>query len=183
PSARARPAGRQITFPGRPVDLALAEGGKVLVVKNMSALLFIDVASARLTQTLHLNPGGESSPGFTLSAVLKKPISDTGKAGHPYPTGFSVVGLAVRGDRVFASDSRSHVRQARRLPSGRYEWAEDVAVLPPKVGGFAFPAGLAFGGKDELWVASSRGNSAQLLDLAAAQAQQAVPVGVAPYAV
>jgi YVTN family beta-propeller protein len=178
-----RPAGTQITFPGRPVDLALAEGGKVLVVKNMSDLVFIDVAAGRITQTLPLNPGGESSPGFSLTAVLKKPVSDTGKARPPYPTGFSVVGLAVRGDRVFASDSQSHVRQARRLPSGRYEWAEDVAVLPPKVGGFAFPAGLTFGGKDELWVASSRGNSAQLLDLAAGQAQQAVPVGVAPYTV
>ena len=66
-----RPAGTQITFPGRPVDLALAEEGKVLVVKNRSALLFIDVASARLTQTLplgNIRMAGASPLGRRLSA-------------------------------------------------------------------------------------------------------------------
>ena len=40
-----RPAGQQVTFPGRPVDLALAEDGAVLVVKNMRDLVFIDLAA------------------------------------------------------------------------------------------------------------------------------------------
>src|SRR2546423_1752359 len=46
-----RPAGKQITFPGRPVDLALADGGKTLVVKNLRDLLFIDTATATIRQT------------------------------------------------------------------------------------------------------------------------------------
>jgi hypothetical protein len=33
------PTGRQVTFFGRPVDLALADGGKTVVVKNMKSLL------------------------------------------------------------------------------------------------------------------------------------------------
>src|SRR5262245_57455326 len=49
-----KPAGRQVTFPGRPVDLALAGDGRTLVVKNMKNLLFIDVATAKIVQTLDL---------------------------------------------------------------------------------------------------------------------------------
>src|SRR5690242_15890454 len=49
-----KPAGKQITFPGRPVDLALAEEGKILVVKNMRDLVFIDLASQQIKQTLRL---------------------------------------------------------------------------------------------------------------------------------
>src|SRR5690242_4622698 len=49
-----RPAGRQVTFPGRPVDLALAEDGQTLVVKNINNLVFIDVATAKIKQTLEL---------------------------------------------------------------------------------------------------------------------------------
>src|SRR5437660_41522 len=37
-----KPAGKQITFPGRPVDLAFAEDGRVVVVKNRYNLVFID---------------------------------------------------------------------------------------------------------------------------------------------
>src|SRR6516165_9049609 len=46
------PAGKQVTFPGRPVDLALADQGKTLVAKNMRSLVFIDVATAAVKQTL-----------------------------------------------------------------------------------------------------------------------------------
>src|SRR5260370_41104993 len=42
-----RPAGKQITFPGRPVDLTLLEDGKTLVVKNLRDLVFIDVAAGK----------------------------------------------------------------------------------------------------------------------------------------
>ena len=61
-----KPAGEQVTFPGRPVDLALADGGKTLVVKNKNNLVFIDAATGEVEQTL------------------------------TSPVGFSVVGLAVR---------------------------------------------------------------------------------------
>ena len=85
-----KPAGRQVTFPGRPVDLALAEDGKVLVVKNMRDLVFIDLADGQ----------GQADAGAAASVEA----------------GFSVVGLLVRGDRVYASD----VARARcASPSGR----------------------------------------------------------------
>ena len=40
-----------------------------------------------------------------------------------------------------------------------------------------------FGAKDELWVASTRGNSVQRLNLRTGKAELTVPVGVAPFMV
>ena len=57
-----QPAGKQVTFPGRPVDLVLTHGGKTLVVKNMRNLVFIDVATGAIKQTLAL-PGGQGRAG------------------------------------------------------------------------------------------------------------------------
>src|SRR5262249_46155556 len=83
------PAGKQVVCPGRPVDLALTDDGRTLVVKNLRSLVFIDVAKGAVKQTLTL--------------PVKK-------------GGFSVVGLVVNGDRVYASDAANLVRIALRQP-------------------------------------------------------------------
>jgi YVTN family beta-propeller protein len=177
-----RPAGRQITFPGRPVDLALADDGRSLVVLNLRNLLFIDVASARVKQTLELLPREGPEPVFSITELIKRPIGASGKPRPPpTTTGFSVLGLVVQGERVYASDAEDHVRVARRQPDGSYRWAEPVELLRPKVGGPALPAGMALRTEGELWVASSRGNSVQLVSLASGQVEQRVAVGVAPF--
>src|SRR5262249_38399773 len=62
-------------------------------------------------------------------------------------------------------------------------WTDPIELLPPKVGGAVFPTGIARLSNEELWVCSSRGNSVQLVNLASGQAEQVVPVGIAPYAV
>src|SRR5262249_31341655 len=49
-----KPAGKQVTFPGRPVDLLLIDEGKTLVAKNMRDLVFIDPATGAIRQTLAL---------------------------------------------------------------------------------------------------------------------------------
>src|SRR5262245_22905268 len=46
------PAGKQITFPGRPVDLAFAEDGRVVIAKNLRDLVIMDVTSAKIKQIL-----------------------------------------------------------------------------------------------------------------------------------
>src|SRR5262245_20949283 len=175
-----KPAGTQVTFPGRPVDIALCDEGRTVVAKNMKSLVFIDVAAARVKQTLEL-PDDPYLP-FNPVAAMKKSISPDGK-GHHFPDGFSVVGLLVDGDRVFVTDSQNHLQQARRQKDGSYAWTEAVAILPPKVGGSPFPAGIARQSAEELWVCSSRGNAVQLVNLKAGEAQQSVAVGVAPYMV
>src|SRR5436853_7927456 len=78
-----KPAGTQITFPGRPVSLLLIDKGKTLVVQNKNNLLFIDVASNKIIQTL------------------------------ASPTGLSVVGLTGNSERIYTSDAKDQVRVAQ----------------------------------------------------------------------
>ena len=151
-----KPAGKQITFPGRPVDLAFAEDGRTLVVKNMRDLVFIDVASGKMKQTLPLT---------------RRPNSKLG---------LGVVGLAVSGD-IYVSDAQDHVHVAQPQDDGKYAWQSMVPLHKPAVDGVADPAGLALPAKDELWVASTRGNSIQRIDLLTGRVKQVIPVGVAPY--
>src|SRR5262249_18084087 len=79
------------------------------------------------------------------------------------------------------SEWLNQVGTARRQADGSYQWGDRFELIRPKVGGAALPTGMARASKDELWVASSRGNSVQLINLANGQAEQIVPVGVAPF--
>jgi YVTN family beta-propeller protein len=148
-----KPAGTQVLFPGRPVALALVEDGKTLAVQNKNDLTFIDVATAKVKQTL-------------ASKV-----------------GLSVVGLTAAAERVYTSDAKDHVRVAVRGAGGKYEWEKAVELRKPKVGGSAHPAGMALRTPGELWVCSTRGNSVQRIDLKKGEVVEAVAVGVAPFAV
>jgi len=152
-----KPAGKQVTFPGRPVDLLLIDDGKTLVAKNMRDLVFIDAASGQIKQTL------------TLPAAAK------GLSGA-----FSAIGLIAAGDRVLATDTQNSVRIAKRNDKGLFAWDGHITLKPPAVGGAAYPTGMTlFNGT--LWVCSSRGNEVQLLNLATGDVAGRVPVGVAPY--
>jgi YVTN family beta-propeller protein len=177
-----KPAGTQITFPGRPVDLAFADDGRTLVVLNMRDLVFIDIATAKIKQTLELNPQESPEPALRIAEFIKRPIGADGKPRPPYQaTGFSVIGLLVHGDRVYASDSRDHVRVALRQPGGDYRWERQIELFRPQVGGPALPTGMAQRSEGELWVASCRGNNVQLTNRMNGQVEQVVPVGIAPY--
>jgi hypothetical protein len=154
------PAGRQVTFPGRPVDLILIDDGRTLVVKNMRDLLFVDAATGQVRQTLTL-PGPSGSRGV----------------------GFSAVGLLALGDRILATDTQSAVRVAVRRPDGKYAWAEPLKLMPPAVGGAVYPTGLAVHDAERVWVCASRGNGIQLLSVTTGKVEQVVQVGVCPYAV
>src|SRR5581483_9599333 len=158
-----QPAGTQVTFPGRPVDLLLIEDGRTLAVKNTKDLVFIDVATGRVKQTLPTPGSGRTQPGF------------------------GVVGLAAAGARIFASDALHSVRVARRGADGKYAWVESLTVPPAPVsttrsGKEPHPAGLAMLADGKLAVAATRGDCVHFFDTAGKVAQT-VPVGVAPYAV
>src|SRR5579884_1639256 len=154
-----KPAGTEVIFPGRPVDLTLAEGGKTLVVKNSNSLVFVDVATSKIKQVLRLRP-------------VRAPNENTG---------FGVVGLLVQGERIYASDARDHVRLAYRLKDGRYRWGKHIELARPALGGVAHPAGMTTSTPQQCWVTSTRSNNVQLLDLADGVVKQTVRVGVAPY--
>src|SRR5262245_59063686 len=126
-----KPAGTQVLFPGRPVALLLLDDGNTLAVQNKTGLVFLDITTGKLRQTL------------------------------PSKVGLSVTGLTALGGRVYTSDARDHVRVAERQADGTFHWAQTVELQKPKVGGSAHPAGMALRTPEELWVASTRGNCIQ----------------------
>src|SRR5262245_43196094 len=153
-----QPAGKQVLFPGRPVDLAFADDGKTLVVKNMRSLVFVDAATGKIKQTLALPQKGKDKLGF------------------------SVVGLVVAGEKVYATDAKEHIRIAEALQNGAYYWRPGIELAKPTVGGMPNPAGIALASPEKLWVAVTRANSVRLLNRETGQVEQEAPVGVAPYA-
>ena len=66
-----RPAGFQILFPGRPVDLALSPDEKWLAVLNKNSLDLIRVLDRTIMQTLPLKDGG-SFNGVSFSVDGKQ---------------------------------------------------------------------------------------------------------------
>jgi YVTN family beta-propeller protein len=153
------PAGTQVLFPGRPVDVLLTDDGKTLVAKNMKGLEFIDVATGKVTQTLAQPAAAKDEKAF----------------------GFSAVGLISVGDRLFVSDSQSAVRVAKKGDGGKWVWEPAAFKLPaPAVKGAAYPTGMATDG-DAVWVCSNRANDLLRLDAKTGKVTATVPVGVAPY--
>lgn len=153
------PAGTQVLFPGRPVDVLLIDDGKSLVAKNMKALEFIDVATAKVVQTLDQPAAAKGEKAF----------------------GFSAVGLIAVGDRLFVTDSQSAIRVAKKGDGGKWAWeAEPIKLPTPEVKGAAYPTGMAADG-DAVWVCSNRGNDLLRLDAKTGKVAATVPVGVAPY--
>lgn len=155
-----QPAGKQVIFPGRPVDVIEIDGGKTIVVKNLRELVLIDVVTGTVKQTLAV------------------PTPKMGKA-----AGFSAVGLVANQDKIFVSDTQNQVRIAQKKADGNYEWAKTTLTLqaPPDVKGAAYPTGLALTTDQQVWVCSSRGNEVQLIDPAKGNVLTTVSVGVAPY--
>lgn len=153
-----QPAGTQVTFGGRPVDLLSIESGKLIVAKNMRNLVFIDPQTAAIKQTLALPED--------------RKLADA----------FSAVGLAAARDRILVTDAAGAVRIATRNDDGIYAWEGHFELKAPAVGKGAYPTGIALQGDSQLWVCASRGNELQLLDLERGEVLARVAVGVAPYA-
>lgn len=160
------PAGTQVTFPGRPVDVSLIDDGKTLVVKNMRDLVFIDVATAKIKQTL---------------SIAAKPLKEVSTPKEAKGSGFSVVGILAVGDLIYVTDVANNVRIAKRQADGSYAWGNSLLLKLPDVGGVAHGAGIARLSDGTLVVASTRGNNVQLLNPTTGKVDTAVPVGVAPY--
>jgi YVTN family beta-propeller protein len=60
-----KPAGKTLTFPGRPVDMVLCGDGRTLCVKNMHSLDFVEIDTGKIVQSL---PSSGLSPVGLLSA-------------------------------------------------------------------------------------------------------------------
>jgi YVTN family beta-propeller protein len=155
------PIGRLVTFPGRPVDLAMLPDNRTVVVKNLNDLILLDVDAGTITQTLRLR----------------------GNVGH------AVTGLAVSsdGDRIYTSTVGGRIGIAvREGPRKPFEWKPLSLTMPaPTVGGDPAPTGLAFSTDGaQLLALSGRGNSLWRFDqLTGKTVGPAIPVGVAPFGI
>jgi len=150
-----RPAGFQILFPGRPVDLALSHDGKWLAVLNKNSLDLIRVLDRTIMQTLPLEGGG------------------------------SFKGLAFSYDdkQIYVSQSRDKICIAEKDENNILNWIEPIQFPSPEIGGNPVPGGFTISEPgNRLFVPLSRSNTLAVVDLADASIIE-IPVGVAPYEV
>ena len=153
------PAGRLVTFPGRPTDLAVLDSKGTIAVKNINSLIILDVEAVKIRQTLPLPSGGH--------AVLGLAVASDGNT--IYTSGI--------GGKVFIA----HRDNARAL----YRWSGFWSVPAPRFGGDSAPTGLALSANGEtLLVLSGRGNTLWLLNRRDGKVGgKPINVGVAPFGV
>lgn len=149
-----RPAGLQILFPGRPVDLALSPDGKWLAAQNKSSLVLIRVRDRTVMQTLDLPKGGMSFKGIAFS---------------------------TDGSRIYVSEANRSVYVAA-MEDGVLRWVDHIDFPGPNGAGDASaPGGLTLSPDGhQLYVCLSRNNSLAAVDLRTKETVT-IPVGVAPY--
>ncbi len=169
------PAGITITFPGRPVDVALNPNETLVAVKNLRDIVFIEVATLTIKQTLVLPEGGNT---------------------------FTGVAWSNGGERIWTTDTRGYVRSAKQV-NGLFAWS-DAILLPSKFLpdgtysseneilekslraeiGRQYPGGFAI---DEtrglIYVTLNLSNSLGVVNMATAKFETNIPAGNAPYTV
>src|SRR4030042_2160295 len=150
-----RPAGLQVHFPGRPVDLALTPDEKFLLVKNWKSLDLIRINERTILQSLPYGRSGASFTGICLSKDGRK------------------VYITEGGDRI-------HVAV---LDRNILHWDKPIMLPKPSIGGNPVPGGLALNEReDRVYVTLSRNNSLAVVSFADTSVEE-IPVGIAPYEV
>jgi len=150
-----RPAGFQVTIPGRPVDLALTPDGKFLLVKNKGDLDLIRLSDRTVMQSLPFSQSGASFTGICISPD---------------------------GQKIYVTDAKDRICIAE-LDDNIMQWIKPVVLPSPSVGGSPLPGGLVLSEKgDKLFVTLSRSNSLAVIDLSDNSVSE-IPVGIAPFSV
>ena len=151
-----RPAGFQITFPGRPVDMTLSPDGRLLAVLNMSSLEIIRVLDRTILQSIPFRGGG------SFQGVLFTPD----------------------GKKIYVSQARDRILVAVRGDDNIFHWEDPLLLPPAEVGGYATPGGMTLSADGSvLYVVLNRGNTLAVVDLKKKKVLRQIPVGIAPYEV
>ncbi|MEA1981230.1 MAG: bifunctional YncE family protein/alkaline phosphatase family protein [candidate division Zixibacteria bacterium] len=149
-----RPAGFQVSFPGRPVDLVLAIDKKLLVVKNRSSLDVIRIEDRTILQSLALIKSSNSFTGLSAS---------------------------TDGRTLFVSDARNKIHIAEFDENLILHWRNTIILPSPSVGGQPVLGGLTLNSEENLiYVPLSRNNSLAIVNLLDTTVIE-IPVGIAPY--
>jgi len=149
------PAGTTIDFPGRPVVVTKHPSLPLLAVKNKGDVVLIDTASAALTQTLKMPRDGASFCGLVWRAD---------------------------GSAFWVTSSKQYLHRASRQADGSYAFDTEIEVPGPGGKGESAPGGIALDEARGLaYVCLSRNNSIGVVDIAAGNVVEEIPVGIAPF--
>ncbi len=172
------PAGRQITFPGRPGDVALSPDRKLLAVLSRSEVLTIDIESGKIEG--HAKISGASYKGILFTPNGKQLlVSTSGKS-----KGKGNVGVIAR----FDVDDEGELKAATPIDLVKPEKqaAADDPTLSndgiTRYGVNSLPAGMTFSedGKS-LLVVINLNNVLAEINLESGQVVREILVGNAPY--
>ncbi len=151
-----RPAGFQVTFPGRPVDIALIPGKNLLAVKNRKSLDIIRIKDRTILQSLNYKKSGSSFTGLCVS---------------------------TNGKKVFVTEAEDQILIAELDKDLVLRWENAIKLPSPPIGGNPVPGGLVLDEEqDKIYVTLSRNNTLGVVDLADTTVKE-IPVGIAPYEV
>ncbi|MFT7035579.1 MAG: YVTN family beta-propeller protein [Cyclobacteriaceae bacterium] len=153
------PAGNTVVFPGRPTDLALNNGETILAVKNKSDVIFFDVASQSIKQTLKVPEAGNTFVGIAWSS---------------------------NDSLVWTTDTKGLIRSAKLGMDGSFSWHEEIALKGPEEeeNNRSYPGGFVVDeAKDLIYVALSRNNSLGIVNTKTMDLEEQIPVGIAPFTI
>jgi YVTN family beta-propeller protein len=155
-----RPAGRSISYGGRPLDLCLSADGALAFIKNTGGVSVIDTRDWRLTQALSFVEDNGSMHGIAASLDEKTGIQ-----------------------KLYITGSHKHLMEATLGKDGTLAWTRSILLPGPK-NEVSHAMGVTIA-KDGLraYVCLSRNNTLGVVDLAAGQLTHEIAVGVCPYAV
>ncbi len=173
------PAGRLVTFGGRPTDLALSPDGRFLAVLSMRQVLLLSPKTGRILSRVRF--GGGSFAGILFDRKGRK-----------------IYASCIRGYiAVFHVDPKGGLKRGRpiRLPvpeNPRYRGTANSPTgpvsprkekLPPGAGSRnALPVGLALSGDGKrLWAVFNLRNCLAEIDPVKRKVLRTIPVGNAPY--
>ena len=150
-----RPAGFQILFYGRPVDLALSPDEKWLAVLNRNSLDLIRVLDRTIMQTLPISKGGS----------------------------FNGLSFSEDGNKIYVSQARDKIFIAQKDENNVLTWIEPIQFQRPEIGGHPVPGGFELDKKNnKLYVPLSRTNALAIVELSDNSIKE-IPVGISPYEV
>ncbi|MCD6354388.1 MAG: bifunctional YncE family protein/alkaline phosphatase family protein [Prolixibacteraceae bacterium] len=149
-----RPAGFQVYFPGRPVDLVLTPDRKIVVVKNRTSLDVIRVQDRTILQSLAFKKSGSSFTGLCVSAD---------------------------GQKFFVTDAKNQILIAGFDENHLLKWENAVKLPSPLIGGNPVPGGVALDEyQNKIYVTLSRNNSLGIVNRGDASVKE-IRVGIAPF--
>jgi YVTN family beta-propeller protein len=151
--------GNTVIFPGRPTDLALNNAESILAVKNKSDLVFLDVASQSLKQTLAIPDGGNTFAGIAWS---------------------------LHDSLVWTTDTKGFLRSAILGEDGMFNWHKEISLKGPERenNNRSYPGGFVIDEeKDLIFVVLSRNNTLGIVNTKSMELEAQIPVGISPFTV